>query len=449
MRGLFEPFGEVRVNPSWECVKGLDGEVWGGRVLVRAVRLPVSYERGPARLREELKPDDVVIAVDTSIAHLAAAHGRFGTAWSAANLGAALLLGRVPRADDRTTVVGLAYLLFLGAVGLVLVGRRARRTLEIAEAAGYLDTPGISVVADARVVRRDDGQIQLGAELEDLRDVPTLGLGRCRQAAARGDREAEGEGLEDARIVRVGLEQTLHRHAVFEGFLRVFALVDGARRVGDGVAEAFAFRSHEQQFFDGVVIAPGQVEAAGVAGVDDAALPEFHGPGDGAAGGGRVQPEVVEDVVEAQHLLGLAQVEAEKALKELVNLLKDQPDFPKAQFDAGSIGDVNHEAKRVVLERILADIGPRGLAGLVTFGDGYVEIANTVEVGGLAVGAATEEAEMAGVMAHEIAHVTARHVTKNMTKAEIDLLAAEGYIRTGNLAAAAALIDERLWSAPI
>ncbi len=32
---------------------------------------------------------------------------------------------------------------------------------------------------------------------------------------------------------------------------------------------------------------------------------------------------------------------------------------------------------------------------------------------------ADEEAELAGVMAHEIAHVTARHVTKNMTKAEL------------------------------
>ncbi|HEV8384498.1 MAG TPA: M48 family metallopeptidase [Candidatus Acidoferrales bacterium] len=32
---------------------------------------------------------------------------------------------------------------------------------------------------------------------------------------------------------------------------------------------------------------------------------------------------------------------------------------------------------------------------------------------------AEEEAELAGVMAHEIAHVTARHVTKNMTKAEL------------------------------
>jgi predicted Zn-dependent protease len=32
---------------------------------------------------------------------------------------------------------------------------------------------------------------------------------------------------------------------------------------------------------------------------------------------------------------------------------------------------------------------------------------------------ADEEAELAGVMAHEIAHVTARHVTKNLTKAEL------------------------------
>jgi len=36
---------------------------------------------------------------------------------------------------------------------------------------------------------------------------------------------------------------------------------------------------------------------------------------------------------------------------------------------------------------------------------------------------ADEEAELAGVMAHEIAHVTARHATKNATKAEITQLA--------------------------
>src|SRR5581483_9495474 len=33
--------------------------------------------------------------------------------------------------------------------------------------------------------------------------------------------------------------------------------------------------------------------------------------------------------------------------------------------------------------------------------------------------AADSEAELAGVMAHEIAHVAARHATKNMTKSEI------------------------------
>ncbi|KAF0246366.1 MAG: hypothetical protein FD180_724 [Planctomycetota bacterium] len=69
----FEPFGDVRVNPSWECVKGLDGEILRGRVLVRAARLPVSYERGPARLREEIeafRPDAVVML---GVAHKRAA----------------------------------------------------------------------------------------------------------------------------------------------------------------------------------------------------------------------------------------------------------------------------------------------------------------------------------------------------------------------------------------
>ena len=50
----FEPFGGLAVNPSWEAVRALDGEVWG-RVLVRAVCLPVSYDRAPARLREEIE----------------------------------------------------------------------------------------------------------------------------------------------------------------------------------------------------------------------------------------------------------------------------------------------------------------------------------------------------------------------------------------------------------
>ena len=46
---------------------------------------------------------------------------------------AAILLGRAPRDEDRTAVVVLGYLLFLGAVGAVLLGRRAQRAIEIIE----------------------------------------------------------------------------------------------------------------------------------------------------------------------------------------------------------------------------------------------------------------------------------------------------------------------------
>jgi rfaE bifunctional protein kinase chain/domain len=63
----------------------------------------------------------------------------------------------------------------------------------------------------------------------------------------------------------------------------------------------------------------------------------------------------------------------------------------------GSIGDVNHEAKRVVLERILANIGTRGLAGLVTFGDGPVELRETRRRGGYCVGVASDEVRRFGL----------------------------------------------------
>jgi fructose-1-phosphate kinase PfkB-like protein/phosphoglycolate phosphatase-like HAD superfamily hydrolase len=63
----------------------------------------------------------------------------------------------------------------------------------------------------------------------------------------------------------------------------------------------------------------------------------------------------------------------------------------------GSIGDVKHEAKRVVLERILAGIGPRGLAGLVTFGDGPVELRETHKRGGYCVGVASDEVRRFGL----------------------------------------------------
>jgi rfaE bifunctional protein kinase chain/domain len=71
----------------------------------------------------------------------------------------------------------------------------------------------------------------------------------------------------------------------------------------------------------------------------------------------------------------------------------------------GSIGDVKHEAKRVVLERILADIGPKGLSGLVTFGDGPVELRETRRRGGFCVGVASDEVRRFGMNASKRARL--------------------------------------------
>jgi hypothetical protein len=63
----------------------------------------------------------------------------------------------------------------------------------------------------------------------------------------------------------------------------------------------------------------------------------------------------------------------------------------------GSIGDVHHEAKRVVLDRILRDLGPAGIAGLATFGDGPVEMRESRKRGGYAVGVASDEIRRFGL----------------------------------------------------
>jgi rfaE bifunctional protein kinase chain/domain len=57
----------------------------------------------------------------------------------------------------------------------------------------------------------------------------------------------------------------------------------------------------------------------------------------------------------------------------------------------GAVGDVNIEAKKVVLERILAEIDSTGNGALVTFGDGPVEIRETKRRGGLGIGVASDE----------------------------------------------------------
>src|SRR2546428_5170004 len=57
----------------------------------------------------------------------------------------------------------------------------------------------------------------------------------------------------------------------------------------------------------------------------------------------------------------------------------------------GALDDYKRFSKKMVIERILRENRIPG-AQLLSFGDGYVEIQNTKEVGGLAVGVASDEA---------------------------------------------------------
>jgi bifunctional ADP-heptose synthase (sugar kinase/adenylyltransferase)/phosphoglycolate phosphatase-like HAD superfamily hydrolase len=63
----------------------------------------------------------------------------------------------------------------------------------------------------------------------------------------------------------------------------------------------------------------------------------------------------------------------------------------------GAVGDVSFEAKRMVLEKILADIGDTSRANILTFGDGPVEIRETHKKGGYAVGVASDEIRRYGL----------------------------------------------------
>jgi phosphoglycolate phosphatase-like HAD superfamily hydrolase len=57
----------------------------------------------------------------------------------------------------------------------------------------------------------------------------------------------------------------------------------------------------------------------------------------------------------------------------------------------GAVGDIGKEPKRIVLTRILAEIGPKSAGLVVTFGDGPVELRETVKRDGIAVGVASDE----------------------------------------------------------
>jgi len=62
----------------------------------------------------------------------------------------------------------------------------------------------------------------------------------------------------------------------------------------------------------------------------------------------------------------------------------------------GAIDDYKSFSKRKLISRIISDEGLEG-PGFVAFGDGYVEIENTKEVGGTAIGVATDEERREGV----------------------------------------------------
>jgi bifunctional ADP-heptose synthase (sugar kinase/adenylyltransferase)/beta-phosphoglucomutase-like phosphatase (HAD superfamily) len=63
----------------------------------------------------------------------------------------------------------------------------------------------------------------------------------------------------------------------------------------------------------------------------------------------------------------------------------------------GSVGDIRKDAKRIVLERILKDIGQDSATCVLTFGDGPVEIRETHKRGGYAVGIASNEIRRHGL----------------------------------------------------
>jgi phosphoglycolate phosphatase-like HAD superfamily hydrolase len=63
----------------------------------------------------------------------------------------------------------------------------------------------------------------------------------------------------------------------------------------------------------------------------------------------------------------------------------------------GAVGDVSFEAKRMVLERILTEIGDESRENILVFGDGPVEIRETHKRGGYAVGLASDEVRRYGL----------------------------------------------------
>ncbi|MEI6049442.1 MAG: PfkB family carbohydrate kinase [Bacteroidota bacterium] len=63
----------------------------------------------------------------------------------------------------------------------------------------------------------------------------------------------------------------------------------------------------------------------------------------------------------------------------------------------GAVGDINKEAKKIVLDRILDKIGKSETGQIATFGDGPVEIRETNKRGGITIGIASNEIKRYGL----------------------------------------------------
>lgn len=96
------------------------------------------------------------------------------------------------------------------------------------------------------------------------------------------------------------------------------------------------------------------------------------------------------EILQSRNLhLYLASGTDEAFVKQEAELLGLTPFFGRHIY--GAVDDYKQFSKKIVIDRILRENGIAG-EGLLSFGDGYVEIQNTKEVGGLAVAVASDEA---------------------------------------------------------
>ena len=103
--------------------------------------------------------------------------------------------------------------------------------------------------------------------------------------------------------------------------------------------------------------------------------------------------EALEQISQSGVKCFLASGTDEKYVFDEANLLGISKYFEKIY---GALDDYENFSKKMVIQKILQDNNLNG-PELIAFGDGYVEIENTKEVGGITIGMATNEAERCGI----------------------------------------------------